>query len=292
MRKIIFLLLITSLIVITGITSEAGTGVVVKKTAPQEIVKGDILPVTISVSNGFPGSITVTIRERFGGAEVVDMDGLKRNTQDIIISASPYYEGSLTIDAHSEKSITYKIKPLYFGRFKIGATKVYTPTGKIQSNSLTVLVKCNQNGICETDEDENAITCPEDCSPRKRDELCNPLDDGICDPDCKEGVDPDCRITTTIPVTTTTKPIERCGNKICEYPEENYGNCPQDCASGGEDGYCDKVEDGKCDPDCKSGEDPDCEKPADNLGLMVLLLIIIILVIIITYKKEWLKIRR
>jgi len=292
MRKIILLLLVTSLIVRIGITSEAGTGVVVEKTAPQEIVKGDILPVTISITNELSYRVKVIIKERFGGAEAVDMGDLKRNIPEEITSAPPYYEGVLTIDANSERDITYKIKPLYFGRFKIPATTVYTSIGTIRSNSLTVLVKCNQNGICETDEDENAITCPEDCSPRKRDDLCNPLSDGICDPDCKAGEDPDCGITTTLMTTTTEIPVKICGNKICEYPMENYGNCPQDCASGGGDGYCDKVEDGKCDPDCKIGEDPDCEKPADNLGLMALLLIIIILVIIIAYKKEWLKIGR
>ncbi len=38
---------------------------------------------------------------------------------------------------------------------------------------------------------------------------------------------------------------------------ENYLSCPQDCFSGGEDNYCNKVEDGICDKDCLFG-DLDC----------------------------------
>ncbi|MEA3255225.1 MAG: hypothetical protein U9Q22_05275 [Candidatus Altiarchaeota archaeon] len=48
-----------------------------------------------------------------------------------------------------------------------------------------------------------------------------------------------------------------CNDSICE-PHENYQNCPQDCPSGGEDDYCDKVDDGICDPDCSPQEDLDC----------------------------------
>lgn len=47
-------------------------------------------------------------------------------------------------------------------------------------------------------------------------------------------------------------------NRECEYPSENYFNCPQDCPSGSKDGVCDERTDGKCDPDCEPGLDPDC----------------------------------
>jgi len=41
-------------------------------------------------------------------------------------------------------------------------------------------------------------------------------------------------------------------------PQENYQNCPQDCASGQLDGICDLVEDEICDPDCNETRDEDC----------------------------------
>jgi len=62
---------------------------------------------------------------------------------------------------------------------------------------------------------------------------------------------------------------EVCGDGICAIGE-NYGNCPQDCPSGGRDGYCDGVQDGICDPDCvffKTPEkDPDCVKERSICG--------------------------
>jgi len=50
----------------------------------------------------------------------------------------------------------------------------------------------------------------------------------------------------------------RCNaDSICDA-DENYQTCPQDCLSGGEDGYCDMQSDGRCDPDCGESEDVDC----------------------------------
>lgn len=50
-----------------------------------------------------------------------------------------------------------------------------------------------------------------------------------------------------------------CGDGTCGTSED-YGNCPEDCLSGGIDEYCDGVRDGACDPDCAvfGGDDPDC----------------------------------
>jgi len=46
-------------------------------------------------------------------------------------------------------------------------------------------------------------------------------------------------------------------DETCD-PEENHQTCPQDCASGGVDDYCDLVEDEICDPDCNGTRDEDC----------------------------------
>jgi putative hemolysin len=55
----------------------------------------------------------------------------------------------------------------------------------------------------------------------------------------------------------------RCGDGRCTVGE-NYKICPQDCPSGGEDGYCDGITDNICDPDCKAlvveEKDSDCLK--------------------------------
>jgi len=46
-------------------------------------------------------------------------------------------------------------------------------------------------------------------------------------------------------------------NGVCETPEENFINCPEDCTTGIEDNICDAVKDNKVDPDCEEGADPD-----------------------------------
>lgn len=100
---------------------------------------------------------------------------------------------------------------------------------------------CNSDDVCDTT--ETYLTCPDDCPLDREDKICIDRDEGICDPDCLEGVDPDCK--------------GECGNGVCNI-NENFASCPQDCRSGGRDGYCDGEKDNKCDPDCKGEQDPDC----------------------------------
>ena len=54
-------------------------------------------------------------------------------------------------------------------------------------------------------------------------------------------------------------------NGVCD-PGENFICCPEDCASGLEDGICDAAADGINDPDCSYGIDPDYEPDADTDG--------------------------
>ena len=48
---------------------------------------------------------------------------------------------------------------------------------------------CNSDGVC--DSGENSRLCPNDCSKGSKDNYCDAIEDGICDPDCKND-DPDC----------------------------------------------------------------------------------------------------
>ncbi|MFH1234407.1 MAG: hypothetical protein V1493_02240 [Candidatus Diapherotrites archaeon] len=49
---------------------------------------------------------------------------------------------------------------------------------------------CNGDGMCGSS--ENYLSCPADCPLDKEDNYCLPEGDGICDPDCVEGLDKDC----------------------------------------------------------------------------------------------------
>jgi hypothetical protein len=55
----------------------------------------------------------------------------------------------------------------------------------------TVLDFCDDDGNCEITENENAVTCQEDCDVNN-DEYCDLNYDGICDRDCPEYYDNDC----------------------------------------------------------------------------------------------------
>jgi hypothetical protein len=56
---------------------------------------------------------------------------------------------------------------------------------------LSEIVLCNNDSICQTDY-ENYLSCPKDCPLNKEDKFCIKSKDGICDPDCYEGIDADC----------------------------------------------------------------------------------------------------
>ena len=53
---------------------------------------------------------------------------------------------------------------------------------------------CNKDGKCNNN--ENYLSCPEDCQLNKKDNYCLAQADGTCDPDCAQGIDPDCKTTT------------------------------------------------------------------------------------------------
>ena len=72
-----------------------------------------------------------------------------------------------------------------------------------------------------------------------------------------------------------------CGNKICDLPKESFNNCPQDCPSGGRDGFCDGLKDKICDPDCLKAGDPDCSSKVTWVYGIIAFIIIISLSIIV-----------
>jgi PKD repeat protein len=55
---------------------------------------------------------------------------------------------------------------------------------------------CNNNGVC--DSTETNPSCPRDCPVTVRDSICINVRDGLCDPDCNEGVDFDCTVSPGI----------------------------------------------------------------------------------------------
>ncbi len=50
---------------------------------------------------------------------------------------------------------------------------------------------CNKDGKCNNN--ENYLSCPQDCPLNKKDNYCLAQADGTCDPDCAQGIDADCK---------------------------------------------------------------------------------------------------
>jgi hypothetical protein len=71
---------------------------------------------------------------------------------------------------------------------KMKTLEVYHGENKIYSLDIEL---CNYDSLCQSLQ-ENLISCPSDCPPNQKDGLCLNRPDGLCDPDCFEGVDPDC----------------------------------------------------------------------------------------------------
>lgn len=91
----------------------------------------------------------------------------------------------------NEAPVTVKLP--YSQDFEI--LKVYHKDKIIFEDDISYL--CRENGICE--ENENYVSCPNDCVSGSADGLCDRVDDDICDADCLLGGDKDCRPQGSLP---------------------------------------------------------------------------------------------
>ena len=117
---------------------------------------------------------------------------------------------------------------------------------------------CNYcgDGYCTNEED--AMTCPEDCESTCGDSFCTHAEDaGDCPDDCP----PMCgdgfctHAETALDCPFDCPPI--CGDGFCS-PEEDFISCPQDCQTGAicGDGFCDYMmgeDEYNCPSDCGGG---------------------------------------
>ena len=183
--KITYLILILFLVSITLVQ-----GIQVVKEAPQEIRLNEIIEIKIHISNPSNTEKEFTIEEVLPqNIEVIEPTKVFTKRNDALVV--DYYEWITKISPNKIKTITYKIKPLSLGEYTIGSTQVMDNSNLelSESNIITFKVKCTSNNLC--DENENSITCSEDCPTGSSDGICDYKSDGICDFDCEE--EPDCK---------------------------------------------------------------------------------------------------
>lgn len=200
MKKITVLVMIV--IVCNFVSLARAEDIAIEKTAPEEIKIGSILIVNIVVHNFRDVYVNVKLRETVTNADPIDPPELiiPKIPSDIKVVIPPFYEWNFVLGPNSTKTIVYKIKPLNPGYYMLGPTRAYTDFGSFYSNSLTVVVACNMNDICEPDEGENYFTCSEDCPSGSADGVCDLEKDGVCDPDCTRESDPDCKEKPKLPL--------------------------------------------------------------------------------------------
>ncbi len=183
------------------------------------------------------------------------------NTEEIEINVSICVTTTTTITSTTTTILAVTTTTI------IPTTTTKTLPTTIRKTTTTIKKICNRDGVCEPRRGENHRNCPQDCPSGYRDNYCDRIKDGKCDPDCSRRYDDDCF----------------CNNDgRCEEEFENYGNCPRDCKSGRKDNYCDGVKDGRCDPDCKPEEDPDCKK-VDYLSYIYPIIIVFLVFGALTY---------
>lgn len=206
LTKIIFCIMIFLLVFSTNVYA---ANLSVTKTSVSQINFGEILEVKIEIENLENSEVDIEVKEFIENADPIDPDTIiVPESSDLNFTYGPsYYSWIVTIDALSTHTIIYKIKPLIFGDFGIGPTQVEVGDDMFFSNNLVVKVLAKTNGICEPENGENYINNPTDCPSGSEDNMCDLIQDGICDPDCVGDADIDCikseRDWTTILIIVT-----------------------------------------------------------------------------------------
>jgi len=185
MKKIIyliFLLLISNTVIAQNITVTKET---ITETYVNEIVEVQInilnensLTKTLEVSEKLPDNILLI--DPLEISETKNYNGIEVN----------FLKWTIDIEPNEIYTISYKFKSLQLGTFTLSPTTVKDLSTEEQftSNSLSFKVNCISNNIC--DNNENYLTCPQDCSSGSADGICDNIADNICDPDCES--EPDC----------------------------------------------------------------------------------------------------
>ena len=113
-------------------------------------------------------------------------DGTIKSINDLPTSIDAQSIGSYSLEVNAAKD-GYQTTSAFI-EFAVIEKEI-----KIQKKIIT----CNNNLICDSGENHN--NCPNDCPSGTRDNYCDKISDGICDPDCSEIEDVDCIITEPVP---------------------------------------------------------------------------------------------
>jgi hypothetical protein len=175
-------------------TASALDAVSVTRTGPNSVSAGGDVNVTIVVESNVNQLYGVVVEEQFAG-QYVSSDGELVQERDPLYRPD-FIRWEFNLPPGWRKELHYVVSPYQPGIMIMIPTAVYleNATGEyyVEPDYLEVDVTCNGNGRCETEEGEDYLTCPGDCTTGIRDDNCDLMEDERCDPDCEAGYDPDC----------------------------------------------------------------------------------------------------
>lgn len=170
-----------------------------KKVEPDQVKLGDKIDFTYKIENRDSKSYQASIKDLYRSK---DLTPINRSRFEKIEPEQEYnywvYETNLTLEEEETKEIE-----LAFEVNNNSYTGHMSPKGflfsipevgymKRANRSSYTVIKCDEDRVCEVEEGENYNICKADCSSGSKDNYCDGVEDGTCDPDCKSYQDVDC----------------------------------------------------------------------------------------------------
>ena len=199
------------------------TKISIKREHPETAFLGEGVEIKLIVKNDFNESLDLVVSEfLISGVEYLDsnIQKLTLNYEGLPVS---YYTWKFTLPAFSSKELVYHVKFKDLGLYSFSPASVSDQYGnKADSEPTSIIIKCNTNGVCE--KGESHLFCPEDCPTGVKDDNCDALVDGKCDPDCVPSYDPDCSENAG-----NKSLSSNCSSVVDEVCDENCMNFDPDC---------------------------------------------------------------
>ena len=165
-KTFVFVLFLMFQLLFMPILTYAEATINITKTSSENITVNEPFNITITIQSNYNFAVNTTVLEPFSSAVPVKnltIQNKSKSSSCIYCAAPPNYVWYVVIQPHSAINITYAAITERPGTLIVGPTSVTVRNKTYHSNSLFITVACNDNGICQSNLGENAVTCPYDC---------------------------------------------------------------------------------------------------------------------------------
>ncbi len=210
------LLILLALIALSTVSAQ---NIAIEKSVESDVLPaGAILVVRIGITNLADSDVELTVQEVVVGAEPVHPHSLvvHEPVPGMIGVRLPYYKWQLTLAAGESQDILYSVRPSAPGEYVIAPTRVFSSAGQFKSNSVSLWIACDGDGVCAAG--ENYMNCAADCASGSADGMCDFIADARCDPDCTVEADSDCAVSAPLSEATAFAAAEPDGREFWHFP--------------------------------------------------------------------------